>query len=70
MLGSRAYATGDRFTACDVYLGSQIMWGTQFGTLPVRDSFVAYGARLSNREAYKRGKAEDMRLIADMQPAE
>ena len=70
MLGSRDYATGDRFTACDVYLGSQIMWGTQFGTLPVRDSFVGYGARLSARAAYKRGKAEDTRLIAEMQPAE
>ena len=70
MLGSRAYATGDRFTACDVYLGSQIMWGTQFGTLPVLDSFVAYGARLSNREAYKRGKEIDNGLIAEMQPAE
>ena len=70
MLGERDYATGDRFTACDVYLGSQVMWGTQFGTLPVLDSFVAYGARLSAREAYKRGKAEDMRLIAEMQPAQ
>ena len=70
MLGTREYATGDRFTACDVYLGSQIMWGTQFGTLPVLDNFVAYGERLSAREAYKRGKAEDTRLIAEMQPAE
>ena len=69
MLQARDYATGDRFTACDVYLGSQIMWGTQFGTLPVLDSFVAYAARLSAREAYKCAKAEDGRLIAEMQPA-
>ena len=70
MLGERDYATGDRFTACDVYLGSQIMWGTQFGTLPLLDNFVAYGARLASRQAYQRAKAEDMRLIAEMQPAE
>ncbi len=68
-LAGRAHVCGDRFTAADVYVGSQVMWGTQFGTLPKLDSFVAYGERLSAREAYKRGKAEDMRLIAEMQPA-
>ena len=69
-LAGRDYVCGDRFTAADVYVGSQVMWGTQFGTLPKLDSFVAYGERLSSREAYKRGKAEDMRLIAEMQPAQ
>ena len=68
-LSDRAYVCGDRFTAADVYVGSQVLWGTQFGTLPKLDSFVAYGERLAQREAYQRGKAEDMRLIAEMQPA-
>ena len=66
----RDYVCGPRFTAADVYVGSQVMWGTQFGTLPKLDSFVAYGERLAGRDAYKRGKAEDMRLIAEMQPAQ
>ena len=69
-LAGRDYVCGDRFTAADVYVGSQVLWGTQFGTLPKLDSFVAYGERLSSREAYRRGKAEDMRLIAEMQPAQ
>ena len=63
-LAGRDYVCGDRFTAADVYVGSQVMWGTQFGTLPKLDSFVAYGERLAGRAAYQRGKAEDMRLIA------
>src|SRR5215212_5657073 len=35
----RDYVCGGHFTAADVYVGSAIMWGTQFGTLPKRDSF-------------------------------
>src|SRR5438046_6668504 len=38
----RDYVCGDRFTAADVYLGSHIIWGIQFGTVPERDSFVRY----------------------------
>ena len=68
-LKSRDYVCGSRFTAADVYVGSSVLWGTQFGTLPKLDSFNAYGERLSQREAYKRGKAEDNQLIAEMQAA-
>src|SRR5690606_3338459 len=32
---------GDRFSAADVYVGSQIMWGLQFKSLPDRDAFKA-----------------------------
>lgn len=65
--GAHDYIAGDRFTAADVYVGSQILWGTQFGTLPKRPVFEAYGARLSARPAYKRAKAIDGALIAEMQ---
>lgn len=68
-LGSRDYVCGSRFTAADVYVGSAVMWGIQFGTLPKLDSFVAYADRLSQREAYRRGKAEDNQLISEMQAA-
>ncbi len=64
LLGSRDYVCGDRFTMADVYLGSQILWGTQFKTLPPRDSFTAYAGRLNGRAAYKAAKAIDMELIA------
>ena len=62
-----AYACGDRFTAADIYVGSQVMWGTQFSTLPSLQPFLDYGERLSGREAYQRAKGIDMQLIAEMQ---
>ena len=71
MLGDgRRFVCGDRFTAVDVYFGSQILWGTQFGTLPARESFAAYGSRLSGRPAYIRAKEIDGRLIAEMQASQ
>jgi len=57
------YIAGQRFTAADVYVGSQVAWGTQFGTLPKRDAFLAYVERLTSREAYKRGNAKDDALM-------
>ncbi len=54
---------GDRFSALDVYLGSQIAWGLQFKTLPERDAFKAYAARLAGREAAGRARALDDALI-------
>ncbi len=69
LLNGRAFVCGSRFNAADVYVGSAVMWGTQFGTLPKLDPFVAYADRLAEREAYKRGKDEDNRLIAEIQAA-
>lgn len=68
-LAGREFVCGARFTAADVYVGSSVMWGTQFGTLPPLDAFTAYAKRLSARDAYKRGKAIDNQLIAEMQAA-
>jgi glutathione S-transferase len=55
---------GDRFSAADVYVGSQIMWGLQFKSLPERDAFKAYAARLAGREAAGRARDLDDALIA------
>ena len=57
------YIAGDRFTAADVYVGSAVGWGTQFGTLPRRDAFAAYWDRLTAREAYKRANDLDNALV-------
>jgi glutathione S-transferase len=64
------YVCGDRFTAADVYVGSQVLWGTQFGTMPKRPEFEAYAARLGERDAYQRAKEIDDKLIAEMQAKE
>lgn len=52
-LSRNAYVCGDRFTMADVYVGSQVGWGVGFGTLPKRDSFLAYLGRMEQREGYK-----------------
>jgi len=66
-LAGTTYVCGERFTAVDVYVGSTVMWGTQFATLPSLQPFLDYGARLAEREAYQRGKGIDGKLIAEMQ---
>jgi len=38
-VSAHPYIAGDRFTAADVYIGSTVGWGVQFGTLPKRDAF-------------------------------
>ena len=70
LFSQRDYVCGDRFTAADVYLGSQIMFPLQFGMLPERDSFLRYRDRLQSRDAYKRANEIDEKIIAGMQPAQ
>jgi glutathione S-transferase len=55
---------GERFSALDVYLGSQIGWGLQFKSLPDRDAFKAYAGRLFQRPAAIRAREIDDALIA------
>lgn len=57
------YIAGDRFTAADVFVGSHIAWGMQFGTLPRRDAFDAYVARIMGREAAARAREIDDALM-------
>jgi len=63
------FICGERFTAADVYVGSQIDWGLQFGSIPDRPVFDAYVERLRGREGYRRAKSIDNGLIAQMRAA-
>ena len=67
LLSLRDYVCGDRFTAADVYFGSQIMFPLQFGMLPERESFLRYRDRLQQRPAYKRANEIDEKIIAETQ---
>ena len=58
------YVAGDRFTAADVYFGSQIGWGMQFNSLEKRPAFEAYWARISERPAAVRAREIDDKLMA------
>ncbi|MCW0197959.1 glutathione S-transferase family protein [Sphingopyxis sp.] len=68
-VAGKAFVAGDRFSAADVYVGSQIDWGLQFGTIPSRPAFEAYIAPMRERAGYRRAKAIDNALIAEMQAA-
>lgn len=54
------YIAGERFSAADVYVGSHLIWGVQFGSLPKRPEFDAYTARLLQRSAYQKAQAIDL----------
>jgi glutathione S-transferase len=58
------YLAGDQFTAADLYLGSQIGWGMQFGTLDKRPAYEAYAGRIFTRPAAIRAREIDDALIA------
>ena len=59
------FVCGPRFTMADVYVGSQIDWGLNFGSIPPRESFVAYAERFQARSAYTAAKAIDNQLIQE-----
>ncbi len=58
-VSGRSYLAGEHFSAADVYVGSQIGWGLQFGTIEKRPEFEDYWGRISDREAYRRAKEID-----------
>ena len=66
-LSAKDYICGDRFTAADIYVGAQVDWGLQFGSLPTNAAFEVYAGRLRERDAYKAAKAIDGALIAEAQ---
>jgi glutathione S-transferase len=65
-LANTNYVCGERFTMADVYVGSAVDWGLNFGIIPPREAFVAYAERMQARPRYKEAKAIDSALIAEM----
>ena len=63
-LAAHEHVCGARFTMADVYVGSAVDWGLQFGSLPSRPSFEAYAGRMRARDPYRAAKAIDEALIA------
>ncbi|HEX4049974.1 MAG TPA: glutathione S-transferase family protein [Steroidobacteraceae bacterium] len=57
------YLVGNRFSAADVYLGSHIGFGLQFGTIEKRAAFERYWARLNARPAKQRADQIDNALV-------
>jgi glutathione S-transferase len=68
-IAGRDYILGDQFSAADVYFGSHIGWGMQFGLVEKRPAFERYNERLQSRPAAVRAREIDDKLAAQAQPA-
>ena len=62
-VASGPYILGERFSAADVYVGSQIGWGLQFGTVEARPGFREYTGRIMARPAAQRARELDDALL-------
>ena len=63
LLATGPYLLGEQFTAADVYLGSQIGWGTRMGNLEMRSTFKPYLERVFARPAAVRARGIDDSLL-------
>lgn len=61
-LADRAFMVGPAFSAVDVYVGSQIGWGLQFGTIPSNAVLATYWDQIKTRPALVRANAIDNAL--------
>src|ERR1700732_2902154 len=62
------YVAGDSFTAADVYVGAQIGWGLQFGSIEKRPGLEGSLRMLAARPAPRRAKEIDDALVAKQPP--
>lgn len=61
--GGDSWIAGPSFSAADVYVGSSVIWGLQFGSLPDRPTFRRYAERLQERPAHVRGRELDQAAL-------
>ena len=62
-LAETEYLIGESFSAADLYLGSGLGWGMQFGTVEKRPVFERYWSLISNRPAAVRAREIDDALL-------
>jgi glutathione S-transferase len=63
------YILGERFSAADVYIGSQIGWGLMTKGLEPRPAFQEYVARMAHRPAFKRFTEQSQALAERLKSA-
>jgi glutathione S-transferase len=66
-LTGRDYIAADHFTAADLFVGANVNFMLTFKLLEPRPVFTDYAARMTDRDAYRRAKAIDGKLIAEAQ---
>ena len=57
------YIAGKTFSAADVFVGSQIGYGLQYGTIPATPALTAYWERIKTRPARLRAETADDAVI-------
>jgi glutathione S-transferase len=60
------YILGDRFSAVDVYVGSQIGFGMMMKSLEPRPAFEAYLKRVHDRPAFKKATEQAEKMIVQL----
>ncbi|MBA3730406.1 MAG: glutathione S-transferase family protein [Sphingomonas sp.] len=63
-VAGKEFVASDRFSAADLYVGSQLGFLLQFGLLEPRPAFRDYVARVTDRPAYARARKIDADLVA------
>jgi glutathione S-transferase len=65
-LSTGRWILGERFSAADVYIGSQIGWGLMAKSLEPRQTFQDYVARCQQRPAFQRAAARDAEYMKQL----
>jgi len=66
-LTGREYIAADHFTAADLFVGANVNFMLQFKLLEPTPVFTDYAARMTDRDAFRRAKEIDGKLIAEIQ---
>ena len=61
----KRFIAGDKFSAADIVIGSQIGFMLMFKLLEPRPAFTSYIASVTDRDAYRRGKQLDEQAAAE-----
>ena len=69
-LASKPFITCDRFTAADLFVGAYVNFMLEFKLLDPRPAFTDYAARMTDRDAFRRAREIDGKLIAEMKARE
>jgi glutathione S-transferase len=66
-LVGKDYIASDRFSAADLFVGANVNFMLQFNLLEPRPVFTNYAARMTDRDAFRRARDIDGKLIAEAQ---
>jgi len=69
-IAGKEFIAAAHFTAADLFVGAMVNFMLTFNLLDPRPVFTDYAARMTDRDAYRRAKDIDGKLIAEAQAAQ